>query len=75
MAVAPLTTTWLCSKSIDVLNWSASTSGLSQTEKLWCIMKHEYNHDQIEMMYSSNPISVRNGTGYAVVSMARPQIS
>ncbi len=58
---AAITTAWLRSRRVRVLNWPACSPDLSPIEKLWCIIKRKIR----QRLFSSwKPISDKNETKF-----------
>ncbi len=63
---AAITTAWLRSRRVRVLNWPACSPDLSPIENIWCIKKYieKYVKDDHELFSSWKPISGKNGTKF-----------
>ncbi len=49
---ADITTAWLRSRRVPLLNWPACSTDLSPIENIWCIIKRKYVKDDHELFSS-----------------------
>ncbi len=61
---AAITTAWLRSRRVRVLNWPACSPDLSPIENIWRIINEKYVKDDHELFSSWKPISGKNGTKF-----------
>ncbi len=61
---AAITTAWLCSRRVQVLNWPACSPDVSPIENIWGIMKRKIHQYNSELFRSWKPISGKNGNKF-----------
>ncbi len=61
---AAITTAWLRSRRVRVLNWPACSPDLSPVENIWRIIKWKIKQDDHELFSNWKPLSGKNGTKF-----------
>ncbi len=59
-----ITTAWLSSRRVRVLNWPACSPDLSPIENIWRFIKRKYVKDNHKLFSNWKPISGKNGTKF-----------